>query len=185
MARWSHTQVPVTPAILVSEIERGWGAGFGGDEIGLFIGSWSDSQIVINGFGGSTTGDSTGQPLVGPDPAKFDFPILPGNSIYIDIVGPGCTSTYGGWPQEGTTPNPPNALSGWPVSCSVQYGPIYVSSAFVTPVFPLGSILALLVPLAALLAYFVVERKGPAKYPNLALKLDPKNSIYSQFRRVR
>jgi len=96
-----------TPAILVSEIDRAWGAGFGGDEIGLFIGSWSDSQIVINGFGGSTTGDSSGQPLVGPDPNSYKFPILSGNQIYLDIVGPGCTSTDGGWPQKGTTPNPP------------------------------------------------------------------------------
>jgi len=82
-----------------------WGAGFGGDTIGISILSWSDTSITVNGFGGA--GVST-------NPTGGQYPIQPGDHIYIYVVGPNCNS--GGW-GPGFEGNPP-PLSTWPAACT-------------------------------------------------------------------
>ncbi len=140
------------PSIIVVDQTQGWGAGFGGDIIGIQLVSWSDSQIVIDGFGGA--GVSTTP--VGPQ-----YLIQVGNLLGIYLVGPDCPNTaygtIGGTPTAwgpSFSSNPPTDT--WPAQCSAS-GFIYVTSPLVTPEFPLGTLLAIVAPLSALLIYFVAR----------------------------
>jgi len=149
------TTQPSTTAPAIILVDQGssgtsnnWGAGFGGDGIDIYLPTWTDNAITITGFGSSSGVGST-------------YPIASGDQIYIYLIGPDCpASTTPTWP---TINNPPPTTV-WPANCEAS-AETTVGSAFVTPVFPLGTILALLVPLAALGAYVAVK-KGPAKYPN-------------------
>ena len=94
-----------SPAIiLVNQGSTGtvfnWGAGFGGDVIGIYLASWTNNEIKINGFG----------PLSYP---FGTYKIAPGDQIFIYMIGPNCeASTNPQWP---TLSHPP--LSTWPSNC--------------------------------------------------------------------
>ncbi|HTY74566.1 MAG TPA: YncE family protein [Candidatus Nanoarchaeia archaeon] len=76
-----------TPVIQFNDITNGWGAGYrispstGYDLIGINLVKWSNTQIVIGGFGSQL--NSTGQ-----------FNINTGDSIQIIVITPGGTTQY-------------------------------------------------------------------------------------------
>ncbi len=101
-----------TGSIVIADQTQGWSAGFGGDLIGVDIESWSDSQIVLDGFGGSCSAPNCpGGVAESPDASQYS--IQPGDQIYVYIVGSGCTDS--GWSTfSGSTPPP---YTNFPTDC--------------------------------------------------------------------
>jgi len=149
-----------------------WGAGFGGDIIGILLssGSWSSTQFVINGFGGAGVCEA---PCGG-------FPISPGDQIYLYMVGPGCTSGQNGaWPSSTNYPNTPPPVDNWPTDCMASQatalaacadstgastnlclGPIVVQATSTgVPEFPLATFVPLLMLAGLLPLLFVFRRR--------------------------
>lgn len=135
-----------TPAITIVDQTQGWGAGFGADLIGIYLTSWTDNSITISGFGSSSG--------VGPA-ALSTYPIAPGDQVGIYIAGPSCgTSSSPLWPS---TNSPPPA-SNWPSNCEAAAFTT-VGLMVPTPMFPLGSVLGVVAPLAAL-GIYTMARMG-------------------------
>ncbi len=61
-------------ALELNDITGGWAAGYGGDGIGLVVDSWTDTQIVLGGFGGS---------YIPYGPTGFE--LLVGDQVQIDV----------------------------------------------------------------------------------------------------
>jgi len=88
-----------------------WSAGFGGDNIGLIIQSWSDTKIVLAGFGGlCSSPNCPGGVSTTPDADQYLISL--GDKIFIYIVGGDCTAS--GWTSTSATPPGYNT---WPESC--------------------------------------------------------------------
>jgi len=109
-----------------------WEAGFAInpgtiDSIGIYIASWTDSQIVISGFG-----NQLGTNHVAP------FNIAVGDTITIIVVGPNCaTATYD---------FPP-----FPASCSASYTTTVQGASTSVPEFPMGFLALLIVAIPAVI----------------------------------
>lgn len=153
----SNTQA----SLLLADVTSTWGAGFGGDLIGIFLpsGSWSNTQFVVDGFGnyGVCEPHCSGSP-------PTDFQISPGDQIYIYMIKPGCTVGPDGttlWPSDYPSTPPPD--TNWPTNCLVTFqnpsggvrdylGPITVTAPTTlgVPQFPLGLVALLGIAVPAL-----------------------------------
>lgn len=114
-----------------------WEAGFAInpgtiDSIGIYIVSWTDSQIVINGFGNQ----------LGTGHAPFN--IAAGDTITIIVVGPNCAAATYDFPP-------------FPASCSASYTTTVQGASTSVPEFPMGLPALLLV---AILVAMVLRTKS-------------------------
>ena len=111
-----------------------WEAGFAInpgtiDSIGIYIASWTDSQIVIDGFGNQLGADH-----IAP------FNIAVGDTITIVVVGPDCAAATYNFPP-------------FPASCSASYTTTVQGGASTSvPEFPVGLPLLFLVAIPVVMA---------------------------------
>jgi hypothetical protein len=118
-----------------------WEAGFAInpsiiDSIGIYIESWTNTKIVINGFGS----------LLG---TTKQWNIAVGDEITMYVVGPDCSAATSSFPP-------------FPSSCTATYSTT-VQTFLVTSVYPIG-VLGVLAPLAALIV-FVLRSKKTSAFP--------------------
>jgi hypothetical protein len=82
-------------ALELNDITGGWGAGYGNDGVGLIVDSWSDTQIVLGGFGGS---------YIAYGPTTFE--LLEGDQLEIDVWNSDAGSGYNDNPNDPFVPDP-------------------------------------------------------------------------------
>ena len=73
----------IQTSILINDRTQTWGAGYAQtsadrDHIGIYIGSWNDTDIVINGFGS----------MLGNRSSPSQYTLSSGDLITITIYGP-------------------------------------------------------------------------------------------------
>lgn len=170
--------------VLVDQSSSGgivrWSAGFGGDNIGIKITSWSPTQIVISGFGGLCSSPNC-PGGVSETPNADQYPISVGDKIFIYLVGGDCTAT--GWSTySGSTPP---GYSLWPTSCQPvsayinanppsdpnEWGiPVLVQTPSTgVPEFPLGSLAMIAMIAAVLPAAYALRARIAGRRSGVAL----------------
>lgn len=79
----------------LNDVTGGWAAGYGFDGIGLIVDSWSDTEIVLGGLGGS---------YIGYGPSTFE--LLVGDQVQIDVWNSVTGSGFNDNPNDPFVPDP-------------------------------------------------------------------------------